>query len=67
MNLPAPAGLLMSALLQGCSWESLQRTGHETLESMRVQHCLDSLDTACRQQRTSQGDHQSERQQLQGE
>jgi hypothetical protein len=39
-----PSLLLILPLLSACSWESLQRTGYETVESMRIQQCLDRQD-----------------------
>lgn len=40
------AGLVL-VLLGGCSAGSLERTGYETLESMRRQQCLDEPGAEC--------------------
>lgn len=44
--MPFLFGLPILLLLQGCSWESAQRTTYESVESMRVQQCLDHPDDA---------------------
>lgn len=59
---------LFAALLSlGCSRESVQRTSYETLESIRVQQCMDRLDAECPTGRTSYEDYQSKREQLQAQ
>ena len=52
-------------LSAGCSWDSMQRTGYETVESMRLNQCLDRPDADCPTDRTRYEDYQSERDQLQ--
>ena len=39
-----PCLTLIVLLLPACSWESARRTGYETVESMRIQQCLDRRD-----------------------
>lgn len=48
-------------LLQACSWENVQRTGYETVESMRIQQCMDRPDRDCPEQRIRYDEYQSER------
>lgn len=59
--------LLTLTLSEGCSWDTVQRTGYETVESMRQQHCLDKPDADCPAGRIRYDDYQSERQQLKQE
>jgi hypothetical protein len=57
--------LLLGALLAaGCTWQRVQRTGYETVESMRLQRCLDELDRECDRERTRYEDYQYERERL---
>jgi hypothetical protein len=39
-----PGLILVVAGLTACSWGAAKRTGYETVESMRVQQCLDRRD-----------------------
>ncbi len=57
--------LFVVLLSLGCSREGLQRTSYETLESVRIQQCMDRLDADCPTDRTSYEDFQSKREQLQ--
>ena len=57
--------LLCVQLLGGCSWDSIQRTGYETVESMRLQQCMDEIDMNCSMERTRYDDYQAERERLQ--
>ena len=57
--------LLGMTLLSGCSWESVQRTGYESIESMRQKQCLDRLEDDCSLDRTRYDDYQTQRQLLQ--
>jgi hypothetical protein len=59
---PISLGALLTA---GCQWENVQRSGYETMESVRLQQCLDELDSQCSMERTRYEDYQSERQRLQ--
>jgi len=64
---PIPCLLLALMLLQACSWEGAKRTTYETVESLRVQQCLDHPDDAdCSTQRQRYDQYESERQQLKG-
>lgn len=65
IRLNLPVLLIAAALTTGCSWDSLQRTSYETLESMRQQQCLDQPDEGCPADRTSYDEYQSERDRLQ--
>lgn len=56
--------LLWVMLNMGCSWDSMQRTGYETVESMRLQQCLDKPDADCPASRTRYEDYQSERERV---
>ena len=57
--------VLGALLTAGCSWQSVQRTGYETVESLRQQQCMDQIDTDCPSERTRYDDYQSERGRLQ--
>ncbi len=56
--------VLSLILLQACSWESAQRTSYETVESMRIQQCMDQLDQNCSEERIRYDDYQSKRERL---
>ena len=51
-------------LSTGCSWDSVQHTSYETVESMRRQQCMDRPNADCPFSRTSYDDYQSERERL---
>jgi len=51
-------------LLQACSWESVQRTSYETVESMRIQQCMDQPDHDCPEQHIRYDDYQAQRERL---
>jgi hypothetical protein len=54
---------LITALLSACSWERARRSGYETVESMRIQQCLDRRDDAdCPTQRQRYEDYEAQRQ-----
>ncbi len=59
--------LIVLTLSVGCSWDSIQRTGYETAESIRLQQCMDRLDEDCPTSRTRYDDYQSEREKLKEE
>ena len=60
--------LLIAAALSGCSWESAKRTGYETLESMRIQQCLDRRDDPdCPTERQRYPNHETEQPSSSGE
>ena len=40
-------------------------TGYETVESMRLQQCMDEIDSDCSMDRTRYDDYQTERERLQ--
>ncbi len=44
MRYPIVSLTLLAMLLSACSWESARRTTYETVESMRIQQCLDRRD-----------------------
>jgi hypothetical protein len=57
--------LLLLTLLQACSWEGTKRTTYETVESLRIQQCLNQPDDAeCSTQRQRYDQYESERQQF---
>ncbi len=63
MTRPLLSLVLIAALLSACSWESARRTGYETVESMRIQQCLDRRDDAdCPTQRQRYESYQAQQQ-----
>ena len=56
---------LTAVLLQGCSWDSAQRTGYETVETLRQRQCMEHPDTDCPESRTRYDQYQAERERLQ--
>ncbi len=55
--------LLITALLPACSWQSARRSGYETVESMRIQQCLDRRDDPdCPTQRQRYEDYEARQQ-----
>ena len=57
--------LMTLVLLQGCSWDSAQRTGYETLETLRQRQCMEHPDWDCPESRTRYEQYQAERERLQ--
>ena len=57
--------LLTTLLVTGCSWESVQHTSYETVESLRQQQCLHQVDSDCSMERTRYDEYQAERGRLQ--
>ena len=55
---------LSALLLVGCSWETVQRTSYETIESLRQQQCMDRPSDACEGGRTSYDEYQLQRRQI---
>lgn len=51
-------------MLQACSWESVQRTSYETVESMRIQQCMDQPDHDCSEERIRYDDYQAQRESM---
>jgi hypothetical protein len=59
--------LALLLLSSGCSSENLQRTGYESVESMRRQQCMDAPGADCPAERTRYEDYQEELERLQQE
>ncbi|MDJ0805359.1 MAG: hypothetical protein QNJ78_00855 [Gammaproteobacteria bacterium] len=57
----------MTISSSGCSWNSLQRTGYVTLESVHLQQCLDNIAWDCAAKRTRHETYQAQRDRLQDE
>jgi len=57
--------VLVVVLLAGCSRYDIRSTGYETLESMRLQQCMDKIDSDCSMDRIRYDDYQAERERLQ--
>jgi hypothetical protein len=64
MHPPRLALLLPLLLLAGCSMDSAKRTTYETMESLRIQQCLDRPDDpGCSTDRQRYEDYESKRKQ----
>ena len=59
-----PSYMTLILITTGCSWDDLQRTGYQTVESVRLQQCLDKPDQACPAERIPYQDFQAERDRL---
>jgi hypothetical protein len=57
--------VLVGVLLQACSWDSAQRTGYESVETLRQRQCMQQPDRDCPDSRIRYEQYQSERERLQ--